>query len=64
MQYYIMTIAPMDSGFTGPFESFDTARDWAIDKVSHDHDWRVVTESEMRTNVAEYGEPGYVQLPY
>lgn len=53
MNYYILVISPMDTVFVGPFESEKAAQEYDI---GADFDRHVMTETEMRANVAAFGE--------
>lgn len=60
MCHWILIIAPMDSGFIGPFASRLEAEQYAR---YIDHDSYVMSESEYAANVREFGAPAFVQSP-
>lgn len=66
MTYYVMIIAPMDSGYVGPFTTSNRAYDWAHnhERVNPTHETRVLTKSELDDNISEHGEFDWSGEPF
>jgi len=58
--HYILVITPHDQIFVGPFDSAEEAHRYNDTNVWHDG--YVMSEAEMRDNIAEHG-PCPIQAP-
>jgi hypothetical protein len=54
--FYVQVIGPMDSVFTGPFETREAAAAWSERLDTTRFDGYVMTHAKMMENMVEFGE--------